>query len=220
LAQKGYDIKIIDHHAYKGLDRRTEKSSIEQLMSLINWPANETDMAIAVNDRGYIPGLKGSGFSSAEIESIREYDLVAQGQILNEVRQQVKLAQLLIPVLPKREGVTILDNVEANEGILKQELAIREEDGLANTFEVRSTKLGFTGCPSAVKALLAFDFTTLGYESGSFAQYGGGDPSASMFFGFKPNKSPAGFRQLVPKNVADKILELIISTKKDQTIVR
>ncbi len=216
LARKGYEIKIIDHHAYKGLDRRTEKSSLEQLMSFINWPANQTDMAIAINDRGYIPGLKSSGFSPEEIASVREYDLIAQGQNLNDIRQQVKLAQLLIPVLPKREGITILDNVEANEGILKQELAIREDNGLADTFEVRGTKVGFTGNPAAVKALLAFDFTTLGYDPGSYTQYGGGDPYASMFFGFKPSKAPRGFRQLVPSEVADKLLGLIIKTKKAQ----
>ncbi|MEN9723240.1 MAG: hypothetical protein RJB38_1226, partial [Pseudomonadota bacterium] len=219
LRQQGLEVITIDHHEYKHLkldrSKGSTRSSLEQLMALIRWPMSRTDEAFAVNDRGYIPGLKKMGLAEEQIRQIRRYDLIAQGRVDQEVDAATRQAQSLIPTLPRRNGIYILDRVSADEAILKQELAIRSQDGLVSTFEIRSDKLGFSGSPAIVRGLLETKFETFGYEPGSFAQYGGGDPNASMFFGFKPKKAPRasggseGELELIPKRVLEKIEEMM-----------
>ena len=215
LKRQGLEVIPIDHHAYKGLDRRRPESSLEQLMALIHWPMSRTDEALAINDRGYIPGLKKMGLSEDQIRQIRKYDLIAQGRSEHDVDTAIRQAHDLIPSLPRRKGVYILDRVNADEAILKQELAIQSKDGLVSTFEIRPDKVGFSGNPAIVQALLKTKFEELGYEPGSFAQYGGGDPQASMFFGFKPTKPPKGESELIPRRVLEKI-ENMMSPKPTQ----
>ena len=76
LREKGLNVIIVDHHYYNEIDRRQDLSSLEQIMELVNWPANQVDMAIAVNDRSYIPGLKEMGLSEEEIRKVRKFDLI------------------------------------------------------------------------------------------------------------------------------------------------
>jgi hypothetical protein len=101
-----------------------------------------------------------------------------------------------------------------DETILKQELALRTVDGRADTFEVRRDKLGFTGSPAAVKALLSYDYTRFGYPDGGFKPYGGGSEEGSMFFGFKPTTSPAGNSERLPQSVIDGFLQIIVEARK------
>ena len=210
LRAQGLEVLVIDHHAYQGLDRRRPEGSLEQLMGLIRWPMSAADEAIAVNDRGYIPGLKKLGLSADEIRAIRTQDLVAQGRSLTEIEGATGQAQGLIPSLPRlKNGTFVLDRVTADETILKQELAIQEPNGLVSTFEIRPDKLGFSGNPAAVQKLLELDYETLGYAPGAFAKYGGGDPKASMFFGFKPKSPPQGETALIPERVLQQIRRVI-----------
>ncbi len=216
LRERGYEVIILDHHEYVdlGLDYTKPESSLEGLMNLISWPASRTDRAIAINDAGYIPGLRDNGFTPEEIRAVREFDLVAQGRSLRAVRDQVKAAQKLIPKLPKREGITMAIDVPVDETILKQEIALLSTDGRADTFEVRRDKVGFTGNPAAVRALLAYDYTRFGYAPGGFRPYGGGSESGSMFFGFKPTSLPAGSKERLPQTVIDGIFQIIINARK------
>jgi O-acetyl-ADP-ribose deacetylase (regulator of RNase III) len=209
LRKQGLEVVVVDHHAYKDIDRRRQESSLEQLMSLINWPMSRVDEALAVNDRGYIPGLKKMGLSEDEIREIRSYDLLSQGKSKNEIMKETEKSRALIPSLPQKNGIYILKKVSVDEGILKQELAIKSKDGLSSALEINDSKVGFTGNPGITKKLLNYNFEELGYDPGSFAKYGGGDPEASMFFGFKPTKPPVGETELLPKKVLEKIENLI-----------
>jgi esterase len=211
LRKAGFEVIHIDHHSYQGdiLDRRRSESSLEQLMSLINWPMSRTDEALAVNDRGYIPGLKKMALTEDEIRQIRKYDLIAQGRTEQEIDTEIRNAHALIPKLPQRHGVYILDRVNADEAILRQELAIQSKDGLVSTLAVRPDKVGFSGNPEIAQKLLKTKFENFGYESGSFDQYGGGDPQASMFFGFKPTKPPKGETELIPGRVLERMENLM-----------
>lgn len=209
LREKGYDVVIIDHHFYKDVDRRRDDSSLEQLAALLNWPLSKVDMAIAVNDRGYIPGLKAMGLNEGEIREVRMYDTVAQGRTRGWVEDMVRVAQDDLPTFKVEAGVTIIDRPVADEGILKQELAIRAKDGIAHSLIINNGRASFSGDPKVVKALLETNFENLGYAPGSYSQYGGGDPKASMFFGFNPKEAPKGARELVPLGVQRRIREIV-----------
>jgi O-acetyl-ADP-ribose deacetylase (regulator of RNase III) len=123
--------------------------------------------------------------------------------------KETEKSRALIPSLPQKNGIYILKKVSVDEGILKQELAIKSKDGLSSALEINDSKVGFTGNPGITKKLLNYNFEELGYDPGSFAKYGGGDPEASMFFGFKPTKPPVGETELLPKKVLEKIENLI-----------
>lgn len=214
LRAQGLEVIVIDHHAYKNLDRRKPESSIEQLMQLIHWPMSRVDKAIAVNDRGYVPGLKAMGLSPTEIREIRKFDLKSQGRSPSKIDEQTRLAQELIPQLNTKQGeIYILDfNTlpPIDEGILKQELAIQSPTGIVSSLTIKSDSIGFSGNPRIAQRLLALNFESLGYPEGSFAQYGGGDPNASMFFGFKPTQPPKGEpHSLIPKHLVEKIFQEI-----------
>ncbi|MBI2606127.1 MAG: hypothetical protein HYW49_08615 [Deltaproteobacteria bacterium] len=209
LRQKGLEVVVLDHHFYGDVDRRDPRSSLEQLMELLRWPASATDLAIAINDRSYVPGLKKAGLMGEMIFQIRKYDLQAQGE--KDIERSRRRAQDLIPKLEKRGGVYIMTESDVSIGgnYVKQELAIQSPDGLSSVLELFAHKIGFSGKPAVAKKLLAFDFTALGYAKGSYAQYGGGDAELSMFFGFKPKAPPDGEKDLIPRRVIDEILKLL-----------
>lgn len=213
LRAKGIEVVIVDHHFYKDVDRRRDDSSLEQLASLLNWPMSKVDMAIAVNDRGYIPGLKAMGLSEAEIREVRVYDTVAQGRSKEWVEETVRMSQEDIPKFKIEAGVVIIDRPVADEGILKQELAIRAHDGIAHSLIINNNRVSFSGDPKVVKALLETNFENLGYAAGSYAQYGGGDPKASMFFGFNPKAAPQNAKELIPFGVQRRIREIVKQTR-------
>ena len=211
LRRMGFDVVLIDHHFYKDVDRRASRSSLEQLMELVRWPASATDTAIAINDRSYIPGLKQSGLTEKLILQIRAYDRKAQGEWPDEIERMQKQAKEVIPKLEKHGNVYVMtDKEKAVDGsYVKEALAIQSPDGLSSMLELFVHKIGFSGKPAIAKKLIALDFTTLGYERGAYNQYGGGDPGLSMFFGFKPKKPPAGEKELIPQRVMDEILKLL-----------
>lgn len=209
LRQNGIEVVIIDHHFYKDVDRRRDDSALEQLATILNWPMSKVDMALAVNDRGYIPGLKAMKLTEAEIREVRMYDTVAQGRTPDWVDEMVRISQNEIPKFKVEAGVTIIDRPVADEGILKQELAIRAQDGIAHSLIINSGRASFSGDPKVVKALLETNFEALGYPAGSYAQYGGGDPKASMFFGFNPKAAPQNAKELVPLGIQRRIREIV-----------
>ncbi|MEK7356007.1 MAG: hypothetical protein AAB250_06130, partial [Bdellovibrionota bacterium] len=213
--EQGIEVVILDHHVYagKGLDRTNPESSIEQLAKLVNWPLSKVDMAIAVNDRGYIPGMKAMGLKDAEIREIRTYDLIAQGRTAEQVAELTQISLGEIAKLKVEAGVTIIDRPVADEGILKQELAIRTSDGIAHTLLVTNKRISFSGDPKVVKALLDTDFVLLGYEAGTFDKYAGGDPKASMYFGMNIQQAPRGAKELVPLGIQRRIREVVRQTR-------
>ena len=214
LRARGFEVTVIDHRFYKDLDRRRQESSIEQLMTLIKWPMSRVDEAIAVNDRGYIPGLKKMGLTKSEIRAIRRYDLIGQGRAPEDIDRLQAQAAALIPHLPRRDGVYIVGpDVKIDSGILKQELAIESLKGQVDTLILKSNAVGFSGRAAVVQKLLAMNFEELGYAPNSYAQYGGGDPQASMFFGFKPNTMWSKL-DVIPKSVLKAIEKVIFSNEE------
>ena len=213
LQELGLQVTIIDHHAYQGLDRRRRESSLEQIAQILNWPMSQVDLAIAVNDRGYIPGLKSLGLSMEEIRQIRTYDLLAQGNTLEHIEYATRSAQEQIPRFAKQAGVVMVTEPVVDDGILKQELALNSPTGLASVLIINNSRVSFSGDPAVNEALLGINFELLGYTAGTFAKYGGGDPKASMFFGFRPKEPPKGARVLVPPSVAERIRETVAQAR-------
>jgi hypothetical protein len=216
IRELGPEVIILDHHKYANIDRRQPLSSLEQLAELIGWRLSDLDYALAVNDRGYIPGLRKLNLNEAQIYAIRVYDLIAQGLSLSEVLTQIRNAKALIPGIQKMGSIFLLPEAPGiDEGILKQELAILSSDGMISALLLNNGKIGFTGDPKIVQKLLEFDFTTLGFRPGTYSQYGGGDPDASMFFGFKPKEphpeSPTDEFIPIPDFILENIKALIES---------
>ena len=75
----GIGVDIVDHHHYGWIDRYRETSSLEQLCAKIGWEMDERDLAIAINDRSHVQGLKKLGYSALQIRDVRRYDMMAQG---------------------------------------------------------------------------------------------------------------------------------------------
>ncbi|MBQ47090.1 MAG: hypothetical protein CMP10_06360 [Zetaproteobacteria bacterium] len=208
LLSRGLEVKIIDHHTYGWVDRYDSLSSLEQLCAWIGWDMSDLDIAIAVNDRSYIPGLRRMGLSQNEIRSIRRYDLLAQGNSANYIERQISMARQAKSRLQilKRGDLWILEDEKVNRVYLLQELALESPSGIAHILEYKRTKLGFSGSPAVVNVLLNLDFGEFGFKPG-YANYGGGDETGSKFWGFKP----AGKDEFVSIDCWGAIIKLVSS---------
>lgn len=87
LAEKGIEIKIIDHHSYSGLDRKRPQSSLEQFLKLFRLDDEKLIAlgfeprlirGIAILDRGFVWALRKEGYSKKEIKKV----LVFQKKIM------------------------------------------------------------------------------------------------------------------------------------------
>ena len=202
LRQRGLQVDIIDHHFYHWIDRTHELSSLEQLCAKINWQLSDFDVHVAVNDRAWIPGLLALGLSTKQINTVRAFDLQAQGHLLEKIVAHTEAAQRLLAAgrLQAEGGVYVLEKSMINSAVLSQELALRHKDGKVNIFIGREHKVSFSGQPTAVDALRQIDLSTLGYPS-PYTTYGGGDGRFSKFFGLKSDASidPACHARLLKK---------------------
>jgi hypothetical protein len=95
----------VDHHFYKGDDRRHPLSSLEQVAVLLDTTLTRHQRLVAVNDAGWIPGLISFGATPSEIEIVRAQDRCAQGVTPDQEAQAVRdLA------LAERRGRNVLVN--------------------------------------------------------------------------------------------------------------
>ena len=210
LRASGFEVVVFDHHTYSNLDRSNKLSSLEQLMKFIQWPASKADLIFAVNDRSYIPGLKQMGLSDKEIRTVRRKDLIAQGRSEKQVDDSIKFARRLIKAgIPQRNGIYLLDGINADKNILRQELAIDSKDGLVDTIEFNGNSIRFSGDPKIERLLTEFPVEKYGYPPGSYDRYAGGDPNSSRFFGFKPKNDFSGSNNEIPASMMAKIWEQI-----------
>ncbi|MEN8219359.1 MAG: hypothetical protein ABFS56_23970 [Pseudomonadota bacterium] len=212
LINDGYHLLIIDHHHYNHLrlDRSQALSSLEQLCQLIGWQMDELDKAIAINDRSYIPGLKAAGISESLIRDIQIMGYLIQGRSYHKIIKGMQTAKNTIKSLPQQNGVYILKNKKESR-LLLLELAIESPNGVVNVIEISKTKIGFSGSPKVVQALLKFDFTTMGYQQKTFKQFGGGDVQQSMYFAFIPKTPPSNYKELIPPQFEEKIVNDIFN---------
>jgi hypothetical protein len=227
----GIEVVTIDHHSYKTAPGREKPiSSLEQLAQLIGWPMSGVDVAVALNDRGFVPALRGAGLDATSVSNIRSYDQVMQNvsKELNEntVSEKdasrrideltaknladVAKARTLIPNIPKTGALNIIDrDYGIDASVIIQELAIQSPTGVVNTLEISSKKIGFTGSPKVANLLKTFDYTQFGYGSDAYQAYAVGNPP-SLLMGFKPIIPPTGETDLIPKRVVDAVKKMIL----------
>ena len=204
IINMGYELVIIDHHHYWWVDRYQKLSSLEQLCHFINWPINFTDLAIATNDRSYIPGLKKLGLSNEEILEVRKYDLIAQGYTEKKITELINKAPDLTKTLRKCGSLWILDKLDFDRSFIIQELALMTASGLANVFEIRTKGLRFSGSPKVVNRLLTLDFCNFGFKKG-YICYGGGDETLSKYWGFRPKYAHEKIKENFVKEIIKQI---------------
>ena len=207
----GFDLLIIDHHHYKWVDRYQPKSSLEQLCSLIGWQMDEIDMAIAINDRSYIPGLKSLGISVDVMRQVRLFDLENQGNSRSYIEKQLQLARSLLGELTqkKKGDIWVLDEPSYKQPYIVQEISFDTPSGLTHAFEIKPHKLGFSGDPRVVDKLLKRDFSKWEKITGPLINYGGGDGRSSKFWGLKTSEN----RKTIPPKMAEETLEFILEER-------
>lgn len=203
----GVALKVIDHHHYAWVNRFHSKSSLEQLCADIGWRMSPMDLAIAINDRSYIAGLKSLGLGKEEIGQVRRFDLLCQGNSANYIDKQLKAARAALPTLEgkKRFGIWVIDEPTLKLPYIMQEIALSHPKGFVCAFEYKSHKIGFSGTPLVVSELLKRDFKHWEKEIGRLIQYAGGDESFSKYWGLKVEHSS----QKIPRSMADETLEFI-----------
>ena len=89
----------IDHHN----DKQTNKSSLEQVATLLNVELDRKEMLIALNDSGYISAMREFGASQKEIDEIRKKDRKAQG--VAKADEQLAIESIK---MQKKDGDTIV----------------------------------------------------------------------------------------------------------------
>ncbi len=218
LVELGFQLDIIDHHHYQWVDRYKTVSSLEQLCDLIGWEMNDDDIAIAVNDRSYIPGLKALGLGKEAIRKVRQFDLVSQGNNTNYIDRHIKLAREWIPKLreEKRGDLWILDHPDVKQTYVSQELSIDDPKGYIQMFEIKGHKLGYSGRAEIVDMLLRSDFTKWESQTGPLKNYGGGDGVNAKFWSIKTAEN----RKSIPRAMADEVLGMIQSAMESLTPMR
>jgi hypothetical protein len=84
-----WGVNNIDHHVYRDENRYNEKSSIEQISTLLGVELSRHQLLVAANDRGYIPAMKDLGATENEIKVVRAQDRLAQGVTPDQEAQAV-----------------------------------------------------------------------------------------------------------------------------------
>lgn len=79
----------IDHHIYRDENRSNEKSSIEQVATLLGVELTRHQTLIAANDKGWIPAMLAMGASDNEIKIVRAQDRLSQGVTPDQEAQAV-----------------------------------------------------------------------------------------------------------------------------------
>lgn len=109
LRQEGHIVEVIDHHAMYDLNRTNPLSSLEQFANLIGYRLSRFEMAVALNDRGYIYAMRDAGYAFKEIEEVRAYDLQAQAESQQIVWERIREISIKSKQNAKHEqGITIV----------------------------------------------------------------------------------------------------------------
>jgi hypothetical protein len=141
---------------------------------------------------------------------------MSQGYSRNYILKQMELAQRVVPDLLRAKAgpLWILDNIKGHSPIILQELALSaDRNEIIQIFEVRSRKMSFSGRPDIVDWLLTIDFLPFGYAPG-YGNYGGGDPSTSKFWGFKPSRAGESISTSVRTFVVNGIVARLTQPKR------
>lgn len=120
LRDIGYQISIIDHHQYEGLDRSNEKSSLEQFLE--KFEISEAELrdlgfdiemikAVGVMDSEFIWGLREHGYTQDKIDEVLKY-WRSMTLELGDERRQKEEAEALSVWARRREqdGIVIVES--------------------------------------------------------------------------------------------------------------
>jgi len=84
LQSLGKQVYVIDHHQYSAEEVVTPlPSSLEQFATLLDYPLNQEEYEIAINDRDFLPGLSKAGVSLERAKLLRQQELELRGQVDN-----------------------------------------------------------------------------------------------------------------------------------------
>ncbi|MCH8049269.1 hypothetical protein IH979_00985 [Patescibacteria group bacterium] len=122
LEDQGFEVVIIDHHRYDGLDRMQEKSSLEQFMDLFGIGDDELTAwgfdpklvsAVGAIDRGFLWELKKEGIVGEEKKRVIEFYKSLTNELGIERRQKEEAkAREAWEKREVRDGVTIVKSDE------------------------------------------------------------------------------------------------------------
>jgi hypothetical protein len=86
------NVFLIDHHN----ENSSKPSSIEQIASILNHTLNRFEIAVALNDKGYIKALRDACYNEYDIKRIRQLDRKCQGvSIEEEAAKKIKIRDIV-----------------------------------------------------------------------------------------------------------------------------
>ena len=145
LREKGVNIEILDHHSYRDDDRSKEKSSLEQFIEKLHLTDEQLKAlglnprfvrGVAINDRGYIYGLREAGYSREEIENIREFDMRAQ--MKEKYQSFVERNEEIYNSRREENGITILDTKQGdNNSFAVDKIVLDNEEVVPSILDLR-----------------------------------------------------------------------------------
>ena len=217
FSRQKIQVEIIDHHTYAGLNRYRPDGSLDQLCEKIGWKQTTEDQWISMNDRAFVPGLKSLALSPVDIQAVRRFDYLSQGQLYGKLKTDSEVAAKRASELRPANGYYTIRNEDV--ALIREALAVQSTDGVVNVFEsdIRFAKVGFSGDPRVVDALVAFDFKKLGYAEGDFSAYSVGS-APSKLFGFKAKAAPKGSSDWLPDSVIAAIEEVVKAVLAEKRI--
>ncbi len=188
IRASGKDLIVIDHHDYQDMKRANPLSSLEQVANLLGFNLSSNEMAVAINDRSFIYGLRDLGLSQPDLEGFLSKSSAnfmknteASLAAINKYSKIIK-----VPTEKQVEKVYVLSANLGKIGEIAGALAIQEYPHSVNVL-VLTNDLRFSGNPE-IKDRLKSAFGQLEGKQIFGAHYSGGDPQRSVFWGVKEIK--------------------------------
>ena len=122
LRAAGKFVHAVDHHAYGSATAQLQPSSLEQFAELMGKRLSAAHMAIAINDRDFLPGLSRAGFSWEEARQIRARELAIRGETENmaALREELEnyrrdLYDLRFALAPQKYAGVMLEALQTHD---------------------------------------------------------------------------------------------------------
>ncbi|MBP9828254.1 hypothetical protein KBC55_03830 [Patescibacteria group bacterium] len=122
LVELGYEVSIIDHHRYPGLDRMKQESSLEQFLSF--FAIENVDLerhgfdpllvrSVGVIDRGFFWELAKEGFSEEDRRKAIAYYLALRDELALFNPEAADEARRIFEAREERDGILIFQGAQA-----------------------------------------------------------------------------------------------------------
>lgn len=149
LEAEGWEVVIIDHHRYEGLDRMKKESSLEQFLTIFGMNDEELERlgfdpflvkGVGMMDRGWVWELKNEGLSREEAKRVREYYLEQLNDLGGLRKEAMDEAKRAWDAREVQDGVYIVRS-ESNEFRIREPISIL----LADLFDEPPTTIIIEG---------------------------------------------------------------------------